>query len=106
MGLTAISHPCTHFLLHLELNNFLYIELISFLHLDISLSLSYLEHWESEVEVGMIVFVLLKIVKLDFLIKSISSNVKGKIFNKQKTLIIYHKLSNNLILDNYTLKFV
>ena len=30
VGLTAISHPCTQFLLHLELNNFLYIELIFF----------------------------------------------------------------------------
>ena len=69
MGLTAISHPCTQFLLHLELNNFLYIELIFFLHPDISLYLSYLEHWEPEVEVGMVVFVLLKILKLDFLIK-------------------------------------
>ena len=55
---------------------------------------------------GIVVFVLLKILKLDFLIKSISSNVKGKFFNKQKTLIIYHKLSNNMILYSYTLKFV
>ena len=69
VGLTAISHPCTQFLLHLELNNFLYIELIFFLHPDISQQLSYLEHWESEVEVGMFVFVLLKILNLDFLIK-------------------------------------
>ena len=37
VGLTAISHPCTQFLLYLELNNFLYIELIFFLHPDISL---------------------------------------------------------------------
>ena len=37
VGLTAISHPCTQFLLHLELNSFLYIELIFFLHPDNSL---------------------------------------------------------------------